>query len=386
MSRTYDTIVIGGGVHGLATLYHLTRRSPSNCALIERFHPGHPHASSHGRTRITRTVYDDERWVALMRAARAEDWPRLERDAGAPLVDPCDGCFLGLPGATYPAYARAVAAATDPGEVEPLSPAEAGRRFPLLRFDDVRAALHDRTAGVIRADDTLAALARLARAAGADVLESTRVLAIDRARDPLVLSTDRGALRASRVVVTAGPWTAALVPELRAELTPVRQTVAHYRLDAPPDATRVGRFPVWASLGDAPAGIHFGLPERAGEGVKLARHETGGRADDPDELDAPPTDEALAHLDAVARARFAAPVLARVSSETCFYTNAAASGFRVGLVPGEPRIAVAAACSGHGFKLAPLVGRALAGYALHGASGVPELDAAQELCGIRASA
>ena len=83
MQVDYDVVVIGGGVHGLATLWHLGRLGAGRCALVERFHVGHAHGSSHGRTRITRSVYEDERWVRLMRVAREEDWPRLERDAQA---------------------------------------------------------------------------------------------------------------------------------------------------------------------------------------------------------------------------------------------------------------------------------------------------------------
>ena len=126
--------MIGGGVHGLATLWHLGRLGAGRCALVERFRIGHAHGSSHGRTRITRSVYEDERWVRLMRVAREEDWPRLERDARTRLIEPCDGCFLGIGGESFGAYVRAVAQAEG---IEHLDVAEAQRRFPQFRYDDV---------------------------------------------------------------------------------------------------------------------------------------------------------------------------------------------------------------------------------------------------------
>jgi glycine/D-amino acid oxidase-like deaminating enzyme len=45
---------------------------------------------------------------------------------------------------------------------------------------------------------------------------------------------------------------------------------------------------------------------------------------------------------------------------TCRYTMAPNNRFAVGRLPGEDRVFVAAACSGHGFKFGPALGAALA--------------------------
>ena len=51
--------------------------------------------------------------------------------------------------------------------------------------------------------------------------------------------------------------------------------------------------------------------------------------------------------------------------ETCLYTNTADEGF---VLERHGRIVVGAACSGHGFKFAPVVGRTLAALAREAAS------------------
>ena len=52
-------------------------------------------------------------------------------------------------------------------------------------------------------------------------------------------------------------------------------------------------------------------------------------------------------------------------TETCLYTNTADEGF---VLERHGRIVVGAACSGHGFKFAPVVGRTLAALAREAAS------------------
>src|SRR5204862_6265096 len=49
-----------------------------------------------------------------------------------------------------------------------------------------------------------------------------------------------------------------------------------------------------------------------------------------------------------------------VEEVTCLYTTTADHNFIIDLRPGFPNVAIASACSGHGFKFASGIGRALA--------------------------
>ena len=50
-------------------------------------------------------------------------------------------------------------------------------------------------------------------------------------------------------------------------------------------------------------------------------------------------------------------------SATCLYTNTPDEHFALGPLPEDPRIVVASACSGHGFKFLPASGEAVAAFA-----------------------
>src|SRR5215472_2298891 len=54
--KTYDVAVIGAGVFGAWTAWHLAKRG-KRVALIEAYGPGHSRASSGGETRIIRMGY-----------------------------------------------------------------------------------------------------------------------------------------------------------------------------------------------------------------------------------------------------------------------------------------------------------------------------------------
>jgi sarcosine oxidase len=180
-------------------------------------------------------------------------------------------------------------------------------------------------------------------------------------RSPVV--TDRGTLRAERVVLAAGAWLGELVPALAPRLTVLRQRVGYYRLGQDGAAGRA--MPVWARIGLAPDDFAYGLPELvAGEGVKVARHRTSGTADNPD-VDPDGADAAaLADLDACAHQVLGPRLGARLRVETCLYTMTKDQHFVVDALPGDPRVVIVSACSGHGFKFGPLVGDLVAGLLL----------------------
>ena len=364
-------LVVGGGVTGLATAWHLARRGVERVALVERFRVGHDRGSSHGFSRITRSTYGDPMWVRLMQVAHGEEWPRLEAEARATLRHPVPGLFFGPPEGPFEQWAASVAAVG--ADVERLDAAEARRRFPLFRFAGVAGVLQDRTAAVIAADATIRALARRCAVEGVHVLDNTRVRGIGWEVRPFRIDTDRGQLLAERLVVAAGPWTRALVPALAPALTVRRQSVGFYRLEAPAASVRPGPFPVWVYLGPGENGIRYGLPELGREGVKIGLHEVAGESQDPDDA-AGPDEEALARLARFATGLFAVPLAGRSHAETCFYTSTANEDFILDQPPGVPGAIVVSACSGHGFKFAPLVGRLAAELLVEGRTGVEEFE------------
>ncbi|QDU64803.1 Monomeric sarcosine oxidase [Planctomycetes bacterium Pan216] len=373
-TATFHTLVLGGGILGLAALYHLTRMGHRPVGLVERFTLGHSHGSSHGASRIIRSTYGDVDYVHLMQPAVREEWPRLQRDAGEQLIIPVDSCFYGTDGPAFNGYVDSATAAG--ADVERLDPDEARKHFPLFRFPGAKTVLRDHTAGMIAASRTMSALARWSQQHGGQVLDQTRVRAIELDRDPIRLVTDRGTLATERLIVAVGAWTGALVPSLAPRLKVHRQTVGYFRLEGPAERMAPEHFPVWFYVQDREDIIYYGLPAFGTGGVKTARHDTmSPESDDPEELDRPIDESVLATTRAFLDEHLSVAVDEVDGAEHCLYTCTANEDFVLGPHPDNPRVVVAAGGSGHAFKFGPLLGRVLAELAVEGRSSVPEFEA-----------
>ncbi len=164
--------------------------------------------------------------------------------------------------------------------------------------------------------------------------------------------------------MTAGSWARGLLRPLGVplEVEPTRETVSYFTLGTGEPIPSLIDFAEGAGPGQlgyalvAPGLVAPGLVA-PGLGLKAGIHHTGASAD-PDEPGAPDAGIAGWTEDWVTkRFREAVPV-GRL--ETCLYTNTKDESF---VLERRGRIVVGSACSGHGFKFAPVVGRQLAALA-----------------------
>lgn len=353
MARTADVAVVGAGIAGVATA-RAVARSGRSVVLVERFEPGNARGSSHGATRIFRLGYGDERYVRMAQSA-LEGWRELEVEFGQPLLAHTGSLDIGEETADI---ARALAACGVRFEL--LSPGEVDARFGIA-LDDGERALFQADGGTTRADRALAAFVSGAQHAGAEVLPRSPVRALRVTPRLVHLDTDGGSLEVRAVVVTAGAWSAGLLAPLGIDLpvVPTRETVTYVDL---PRAAALPSVVDYARVATPDAGIArtgqagFAL-SAPGVGLKVGLHHAGA-VTDPD--DQPPPDPAIASwAERWARSRLP-DAGAALGAETCIYTNTADEGF---VLERHGRVVVGSACSGHGFKFAPLIGRTLAALA-----------------------
>ena len=315
--------VVGAGVMGLATAWRLVQRG-ADVTVYEQFELGHSKGSSHGPTRIFRLAYGEPEWVELAREA-LDGWRELEAESGERLLE-----LHGLVEVVTDLEESSAAALDACGvEWERLDGEEAERRFP-VRVPAPSFAVLQPQAGSVRADGALAALARLV-----DVREHTRIEKLDD-------------LDADVVVVTAGPWVNELVqPPLQVKVT--RETVCYFRLDDPR--------PVPALVSFKPeqhAHYMYSLWDPV-HGLKAGAHHAGAEVE-PGETGEP--DRALVErITDWARRSWLLADPDPVGAETCIYTTTPDQRF---VLERRGRIVVGSACSGHGFKFAPVVGQRLA--------------------------
>jgi sarcosine oxidase len=352
--RDADIVIVGAGIAGVATASALAAH-PGSVLLLEQFRLGHVRGSSHGTSRIFRLNYPDERFVRMAMAADAA-WRELESSCGERLVDRL-GC-LDL-GPTAHANSRALAACGV--SFEHLSAEEVSVRWP-LRLEPDETAVFQPDGGVTFADRAHAVLLREALERGVEVRDETPVRALAAGRGSVTLTLDRGELRARAVVVTAGAWAAGLLADAGIELpvVPTRETVVYVDVpgaDRLPAVIDSGKLPATGEAGILRAGHSAFSLAAPGTGLKAGLHHSGPAAD-PDAEAAP--DASVASWTAgwvASRFREAGETL---GAETCLYTNTSDEEF---VLERHGRVVVGSACSGHGFKFAPIVGRTLAALA-----------------------
>ena len=314
--------VVGAGVVGCATAWALNERG-AEVTVYEQFGLDHDRGSSHGRTRIFRVAYPEPDWIRLAQDAY-KGWKEL------------DPSLLGLHGL--------IELVADPALTSARALEECGVPYRLLDRDEVReyganlpegwAALHTADAGVVFADRARHAFLE---AAGVEVETSRRIE-----------STDE--LDAEVVVVTAGSWVRDLVPDVPVKVT--RETVAYFRREGPPPPSIVDL--------NAETGGHgmYSLHDPV-HGLKAGAHHAGAEAD-PDS-DGAPDPAIVERIAAWVRVRFPDVDPEPVEVQSCLYTTTADEHF---VLERRGRVVVGSACSGHGFKFAPAVGRRLAALAL----------------------
>jgi sarcosine oxidase len=354
VARTADVVVIGAGIAGAATARALAR-SGRTVVVVERFDVGHTRGSSHGATRIFRLGYPDERYVRMAQTALS-GWRELEQECGDSLLVRTGAVDIG---AEAGAVARALSACGV--RFEELTPTEAHRRFGIAVGSDERT-LFQADGGSTRSDRALVAFLGGAREAGAELVERTTVLELRVEPRHVHVETDGVPLRARAVVVTAGAWAPGLLAPLGIDLhvVPTRETVAYVDLQRAATLPSLIDYASASTAGaeglgrSGVAGFALSAPER---GLKAGLHHAGA-ATDPD--DDPPPDGAIAEW-ATRWARRRIPDAGDLlGAETCIYTNTADESF---VLERHGRVVVGSACSGHGFKFAPLIGRTLAALA-----------------------
>lgn len=375
-----EVVVVGGGVVGAATAWQLARRG-HEVLLLERFELGHCRGESHGTSRLYRQAHPDPAQLALAVEAM-HHWRELEHETGAALLHLTGGVEHGDPGRTA---ALAESLAAHGIRFDWLDPDEAAQRWPGMRFTGRVLHQPDRS-GRLRADQSLAALTAAAIGRGATVRHSTPVEHLQVAGPDLVeLDTPGGTVRARRVVVATGAWTAGLLGRLvdLPPLTVVREQRAVFAArGATACAPRDVGWPIFVHhTGDDPEwpGDVHGVPG-PGEGVRVGFTGAGpecdpehdGRGDAPDpNLVARLQDYVARHL----------PGLDPQHPRTLHCTFASAPGDGFVLERSGPLV-VAAGFSGRAFTYGPALGRVVADLAAGTAAGpdappVPPVPAAQ---------
>ncbi|MDH3584968.1 MAG: N-methyl-L-tryptophan oxidase [Phycisphaerae bacterium] len=367
----YDVIVIGVGAMGASTCWHLARRGHRVLGL-EQFGIPHDLGSSHGRSRMIRLAYYEHAdYVPLLKRAYAL-WRELEGESGRQVLFPCGGLYMGPASGEF---VRKSAEAADRYGLayERLEADELRRRYPMFVVPGNYAAMFEPGAGYLRCEDAVSDLTAQARGHGARLHEHEAVRAWEAHGRGVSVTTEGGVYQAEKLVITAGAWSQAVVPDLGAPLSVTRQTMAWLE-PTEPQLFTADRFPCWGIEDPDGAGLFYGFPPAAGKpGLKVAHHRPGEIVD-ASTVDRSPRSGDADPLLKLARAHLPKAAGTVLSLGVCLYTNSPDSHFIIDHHPDpatEGRVALACGFSGHGFKFTSVVGEALADLATEGSTDLP---------------
>ena len=380
MDASADTIVVGLGAVGSATLLSLARRGV-RCLGIDRFRPPHSHGSSHGLSRIIRLCYfEHPDYVPLLRESYRL-WEQLQADTPEPIFRTTGGLYLGEPDDAF-VRGSLHSARTHGLAYELLDHAALTRQFPQFNARSTEVGFFEPTAGVLFPENAIAANLRHAAALGARIVTDEAVLRWSAHPRGVEVRTDTRTQSAGSLILTAGAWMPTMIAPLRTRLRVTRQVLAWFRAKGDVRIC-VPSMPVWV-VGQPDGSGYYGFPifteldprtnqPLGGNGVKVALHAEGEIAD-PDHVDRVVRPHEVAALaaflfDRLPYACGAAPEL--LDARVCLYTNTPDHHFLLDQHQDHRNVVVVSACSGHGFKLSTVIGRGAADLATTGTTDLP---------------
>ena len=335
---------------GAATAWRLAARG-AQVVCFDRHSPPHAFGSSHGESRITRTAYFEGPWYVPLLQETFPLWRELESASGTELLTLTGALMIGPP--TSDAVMGALAAAADHGlDVRLLKADEIRKTYPGHIVGNRDVAVLDAKAGFIRPEAAVAAMIGRVEALGGEVRRGVVVSAVNRHSDSVEVVTDEARETFDAAVIAAGPWMPDLIDWL--PLTVERQVLAWFAIDAGAGWLAPERFPVFIRQAEG-FGDVYGFPTLDGASVKIARHHEGD-ATDPQHVRREVSDGELDALRRFVATRLRGVTQRVTRTVTCMYTNTPDGHFAIGLDPQDARVTVISACSGHGFKFAPVIG------------------------------
>jgi len=219
MKSQARVVVIGGGAVGVATLYHLTRKGWSDVVLVERKELT---SGSTWHAAGLLPLFNMSYSVGQIHKYSVALYKRLEEETGQDVgLRQCSNIRLAMNRDRMDEYHQYAGVAETIGvEVEFLTPAQVKEIWPLCNIEGVIGAIRHPEDGYVQPADLTQAMARGARAGGAEIYRQTTVTAIaQKPSGEWLVRTDKGDIACEHVVSASGNF--------------ARQTGAMVGLDVP---------------------------------------------------------------------------------------------------------------------------------------------------------
>jgi sarcosine oxidase len=353
---SFDVAVIGAGVFGAWTAWHLAKRQ-QRVALIEMYGPAHARASSGGESRIIRMGYGpDEIYTRWSKDSLAQ-WKDLFAATGERLFHDTGVLWLAPEGNAY--FEESLECLKRCGvKHEVMVLGELATRYPQINLEGVAQGLLETTSGVLMARRAVNCAVESALGMGVMMRVAQAGAPGGRGRVESIETAAGERIAAGAFVFACGPWLGKVFPELLGpRIFPTRQEVFFFGPPAGDTRFAPPELPTWFFPGDEV----YGMPDIESRGLKVAcdRH---GELVDPDTQVRVTSREAAARASAYVARRFpamkGAPI---VEARVCQYENTSSGDFLIDRHPQFSNVWLVGGGSGHGFKHGPALGAHVAG-------------------------
>lgn len=351
MSKTADVVIIGGGINGCSTAYRLAKDGVKNIVLVEK---GHIASGPTGRSSgVVRQHYTLETLAAMARDS-VKVWQNFAEEVGgdAGFVNCGVVFFCGANNAE--ALKKTVEMHNRIGIRDSFLPVDEMRKMePQLFTDDIACGAYEADGGY--ADPALAAnsFCEAAQRLGVEVMKKTEVtgLGVEGGKITKVI-TSKGEISTPIALNIAGPWGKQIAAMVGAEI-PIRAT-RHPVVNLQRPVQWRGPTPVW---GDLVTGWYFKPERQVGMMVGSITEDENEGVDKENFSDVPSYDEIDQYSAAILK-RF--PIMdegAVHGGWAALYDVTPDWQPVIDRIPEVEGFYCAVGFSGHGFKIAPAVGR-----------------------------
>ena len=358
MSVKNSAIVVGGGIMGVQSAWHLARLGQA-VTVLDQFDVPNQWAASGDHLRVFRLTYGKDAFYTEMALKALPLW--LELNALSEELCLQQNGVLELAAKANGYEAQSLAVLRDRRiKHERLDRDEVKRLYPMYNPGAFKWALYHPEGGMVWASRAVAATASIAQRKSVRIRSNVRIVQILKDKNGVRAVKDAAGRtwEAEKFLFAGGYWTGELLKGYGLPIRVTRQQQLFLRPLANRGRYRPEHFPVFASSADG----FYGYPVHLHGFIKIGDRRKGPvvKRADPEQLR-----ELAPQFETSAR-RFLKkfiPELAKFTEfegHVCWYDNTPDDDFVLDRLPDVPNAFVAAGFSGHGFKFAPIVGKSMA--------------------------